>query len=220
MRSLISLVSLTLLAPAALADDHPAAPAPELPAQCRASARLAGSLVQGIALPSKLALAQCLVPPALAPIKALLDTQDSINQLETAVKPALALYDDVIAGGEPAQQVAAASAKAALYTDLLGRMANTVPPPTAGGEALYQSRKQLLDVVLQPWRDQVIAASEQVVAIGKAHPALDHQPATRDALAQAAQRIAAKPAPPPPAVATDPTPTAAASPAAAPATAQ
>lgn len=196
MRLLTSLFSLSLLGSAAFADDTAVAPAaPDralspiaragIPDACTPAARFANSYIQPLAIRSRMALADCLVGPALEPIKSLLDTQDSMLALETAVAPSMKLYDEVIALGNPSQQVLATFAKAKLYEDLLGRMANTVPPAGAGesAAALYQSRKQLLDVILQPWREQALAAFEQVTRLAKAGKR-EKNPAVRNAIAQ------------------------------------
>lgn len=251
MRSLIPLLSLTLLAPSALADDTPAAPAPTppapdsakapdakgsdaeapvvepapapkpvppttfsaldrgaLPDRCASHARFAHAAVKPIAAAARLSLAQCLIAPSLAPIKSVLDTGESMQTLERAVAQSLVLFDEVVALGDPTRQVLAAHAKGQLYEDLLGRMAQAVPPPTGGeaAAALYQSRKTVLDLMLQPWRDAATASFETAIAIAKAHPkvAAKH-PTVRDVLARsevrlqtakAAEAAKAQPAPP------------------------
>lgn len=227
MRPMISLLSLTLLAPSALADDTPAAPAPTpsetakpdesanapdtkppdaeapdptfsaiarstLPPNCESHARYAHAMLRPIAAASRLALAQCLIGPGLAPIKSVLDTHESMQTLERAVAQSIVLFDEVIALGDPGQQVLAAHAKGQLYEDLLGRMAQAVPPPTVGDAALslYRNRKALLELMLQPWRDEAAAAFEQAVAIAKAHPAIGSRNAmVRDVVARSAQRV-------------------------------
>ena len=162
-----------------------------LPEKCRVHGRFANSYVRPIAVSSRLALAQCLVVPSLEPVKSLLDTQESMLTLENAVSQSLQLFDEVIAFGDPAKQVLAAHAKGELYENLLVRMANTVPHPTSGGGALalYESRKTLLDAMLQPWRDQAAAAFQRAAAIAGANPKLAASSAVQSAVAKSQQRV-------------------------------
>lgn len=217
MRSLISLLSLSLFASAAHADDTPAAPAPSapstpiaapsqdvptpmpapvtlshvdrnsIPEACDAHARFVSSWVRPIALRQRLALATCLTRPSLASVTSVLDTHESMTTLENAVSQSMRLLDEVIALGDASQQAQAAHAKGALYEELLARMANSVPLPTTGGSALalYDSRKALLDIMLQPWREQAVTAHRLAIAIGKTVP----NNATASTVARSEQRL-------------------------------
>jgi hypothetical protein len=155
MRTLVTLVSLTLLAPAALADragaqtaarapaapravappmvqlaaiDGAAIPAPCTPLakQALADATSVVATAASAALSARISLASCMADHAVAPI-ALCDCGASIVAVDQAVKPATDVLDDVIAKGDPATQVMAEHAEGQLYTGLVARLVATLP---------------------------------------------------------------------------------------------
>jgi hypothetical protein len=222
MRTLVSLISLALLAPAALAapgrsataraapaaqprTPQPALPPPAplqlapidrgaVPEPCRP---LAQQAVQpgAAALSARIALASCMVERAVAPI-ALCDCGESIAAIDDAIAPALALLDDVVGAAGPATQMVAEHTEGQIYRQLAARLTATLPALAAGvsddERALRDMRKQTLEAQLAPWHEAAMAAFQHVVELGKAHPDLARSPAVASAVRDSEQQLAAE----------------------------
>jgi hypothetical protein len=216
MRTLVTLISLTVVVPAAFADVPAAAkpqPAPSraappqgaqapgrpgvaqtpaaqppmvqlapidltvIPEPCKAIAKQALAARLANALSARISLASCMAERAIAPLQ-LCDCADSVVAIDGAVKPALALLDDVIANGDPAMQVLAEHAVGRLYLGFATRMMATVPqvaPGAAEAEvALRDMRMQTLEAQLAPWREAALTSFEHVVELARSHPQLAH----------------------------------------------
>jgi len=236
MRTLVTLISLTLVAPAALADLAPVArakpqtapsrtaqpqgaqapgrtgvaPTPGaqppmvqlapvdltvIPEPCKPLAKQALAARLASALSARISLASCMAERAIAPLS-LCDCADSVVAIDGAVKPALALLDDVIANGDPATQVLAEHAEGRLYVGFATRMMATLPAiaPGAGESevALRDMRKQTLEAQIAPWREAALASFEHVVELARAHPELTRAPAVATAVRDSEQRLAAE----------------------------
>jgi hypothetical protein len=236
MRTLVTLISLTLVVPAALADLAPAASArpqagqprtapPQgaqapgrpgvaqtpgaqppmvqlapidltvIPEPCKPLAKQALAARLTSALSARISLASCMAERAIAALP-LCDCADSIVAVDSAVKPALALLDDVIANGDPATQVLAEHAEGRLYVGFTTRLVATLPAIAAGAAesevALRDMRKQTLEAQLAPWREAALAAFEHVVELARAHPDLTRTPAIATAVRDSQQRLAAE----------------------------
>lgn len=216
MRTLAALLSLTLFTPAALAEGT-RAPAPATAAEpapvakatpstnlppidlttiadkCKPIAKQAGAANLGQALAARLSLASCLAEANTAKLE-LLDCAESVAELEAAVTPSLELLDGVIAAGDPTQAILAEHAKGELYTSLAVRMLATIPPATGdqASVALRDTRKEVLDSYLQPWREKALAAFERVVQLAKANPKLGKHQGVQAALKASRQHLAVK----------------------------
>ena len=239
MRTLVTLISLTLVVPAVLADLAPAAlaaPAPPQPAQprsappqgaqppgrpgvaqppaaqppmvqlapldltvipepCKPLAKQALAARLASALSARISLASCMAERAIAPLP-LCDCADSVVAIDTAVKPAFALLDDVIANGDPATQLLAEHTEGRLHVGFTTRLMATLPavaPGAAESEvALRDMRKQTLQAQLAPWREAALASFEHVVELARAHPELTRTPAIATAVRDSQQRLAAE----------------------------
>jgi hypothetical protein len=212
MRNLASLVFVTLLAPAAFAQGTPAAPAParaprpatpstNLPPidltliaeKCKPIAKQAGVANLGQALTARISLASCLAEANTAKLE-LLDCAESVRELETAVTPSFELLDGVIAAGDPAQAILAEHAKGELYTSLAVRMLATIPPASAdqASVALRETRKEVLDAYLEPFRTKALASFERVIELAKANPKLGKHQRVQAALKASRQHVAQK----------------------------
>jgi hypothetical protein len=236
MRTLVTLISLTVAVPAALADLPAAAPAKAQPAPsraappqgaqapgrpgvaqtlgaqqamvqlapidltvipepCKAIAKQALAARLASALSARISLASCMAERAIAPLQ-LCDCADSVVAIDGAVKPALALLDDVIANGDPAMQMLAEHAVGQLYVGFATRMMATLPQVAAAASesevALRDMRKQTLEAQLAPWREAALASFEHVVELAKAHPQVARTPAIATAVRDSQQRLASE----------------------------
>ena len=218
--NLVSVVSLTLVAPAARADPaaagaQPAAPraptaqgsAPAtpktilapidlaaIPERCKPLTKQASAPDLALAYSTRIALASCMAERAVAPL-ALCDCGASVMAIDAAVAPALALLDDVIASAEPALQVIAEDTLGQLHAGFAVRMRATLPAvgPSAGADelALRDMRAKTLEAQLAPWHEAAMASFEHVVELAKAHPELARNAAAATAIRDAEHRVAA-----------------------------
>jgi hypothetical protein len=233
MRTLVTLISLTVAVPAALADlpaPAPAKPQPRaaspqgaqtpgrpgvaqtpgaqqpmvqlapidltvIPEPCKPIAKQALAARLANALSARISLASCIAERAIAPLQ-LCDCAESVVAIDGAVKPALALLDDVIANGDPAMQVLAEHTVGQLHVGFAAKMMATLPQVAAGASesevALRDMRKQTLEAQLAPWREAALASFEHVVELAKAHPQLTRTPAIATAVRDSQQRLAAE----------------------------
>jgi hypothetical protein len=202
MRSLASCVVLGLLtAPALAAPGVSQSPAvnlapivlADLPEPCRPIAKQAAAPLLASALAARIRVAGCIADQATAKLD-LCDCGASILELATAIEPAVALLDEVIAAGDPTARILAAHAKGELYTSLRVRMLATIPTgdATTEGAALRDSRKAMLEPQLAPWADEANTAFARVVELAKANPKLLANPVVRTAVDTSKQRLALK----------------------------
>jgi len=213
MRTLASLILLTLLAPAALADRAPAPRAPTqpvappppaitlaaidratVPEPCKPIAQQAMTANLAAALSARISLASCMTDRAIAAL-ALCDCGESILAIDAAVAPAIALLDDAIAKADAATVAIAQHTKGELYTGFATRLHATLPPPAAGASAaevtLHDLRGQTLEAQLTPWRDTARTAFQQVLDLAQAHPEVTRNPVAATALRDSQRRLAA-----------------------------
>jgi hypothetical protein len=213
MRALSALLSLTLFAPVAFADG-PATPVPaprpvavvaappavtltpivveDTPERCRAIAKRANvpSVAQGLS--ARIALAGCLADAAMQPLS-LIDGEESVLAIEEAVKPGFELLDLVVDKGDASMKIMALRAKADLYTTMSAKMMNTVPPPSntsAEAAGLRETRRQIVDGMVQPWRDRQREAHQQIVGLNRAHPELNKNPVVQTAVRDSERQLA------------------------------
>lgn len=163
-----------------------------VPEACRPLARQAQTLNPTTAMPARISLASCMSERAIAPLE-LCDCGASIEDINRAAAPAIALVDDVSAKAEPATKLLAEHAKGQLYAGFAVRMRATVPKlgtTTAQSEsALRDIRAKTLEAQLTPWHEAAAVAFQRVVEIGKANPQLTSNPAVATALRDSQQRL-------------------------------
>ena len=214
MRSSIPLLSLLVATGVAVADATPAQRVPatppakaapktpatnlapivvaDLPQQCHSIAKqAAGAASLQTLLSARISLAACLADVGLAPLK-LCDCEESILAIDDATKRSVELLDEVItATRAPAMKITAHRAKAELYTNVMVRMASTIPPPgtTEASIALHEARRTILEGMLGRWRTAAAASYEQILAIAKANPKLERDPAIATAVRMAKDRL-------------------------------
>jgi hypothetical protein len=130
----------------------------EMPAACRTWADdVTSARTEQLALGAELSLANCV---AADRFQALTLTGDdaSMKALAEAVKPALAMLDQITQGSDPAYQIMAAQAKGDLYDSMVVRMRNT--------------GRSDLEPQLLPWSQAAAVAYAEAVRVAKAHPEL------------------------------------------------
>ena len=123
---------------------------------------------------ARIAAATCIADANLRPLE-LLDTHASMLEVAAAIAPSLALLDDVIARGSELARLLAHHAKAIVVQQATTRMLASVPPaaqPTVEAARLRDSRRALVEVMIEPWRAQIVDEARAANALAKAHPAL------------------------------------------------
>jgi len=171
MRTIATLLSLSLCVPAAFAapsDAPPAAPAAqpavtpgppaparqatpavnltpidltETPERCHPIAKRAGGANLLQALSARISLASCLADAKFSELQ-LIDGQDSITAMDEAALPSFAMLDEVVAAAtDPVTQVMATHAKAQLLQGMINRMTQTVSTTAATTPEAQQLRE-------------------------------------------------------------------------------
>jgi len=155
MRTIATLISLSLFAPVALAapgdapsatraaptaatSPNPAAAQPptpavkltpidltETPERCHPIAKRAAVVNLVQALSARISLASCIADARFSELT-LIDGQDSITAMDEAAAPSIAMLDEVAAAPDPVTQVMATHAKAQLLQTMINRMTQTV----------------------------------------------------------------------------------------------
>lgn len=195
MRVLTTLLSLGLLTPVAFAERAPPlAPIVErdTPERCRPLAKRANVPEVSQAMSARIALAGCIADARVAELS-LIDGQESMLAIDAVVAPPLALLDSVIEAGDPSTKIMALRAKADLYTQLAAKMMNTVPAPantSPEAATLRELRRQIVDAMVMPWREQVRAAHQTIVDLGRAHPELIRNPVVQGAIQNSERELA------------------------------
>ena len=159
-------------------------PLVDLPKQCAPIAKRMATPNRMQAMSARIALASCIADARLAPLT-LLDTQESMLEIEAAIAPSFELLDDVIARGDVQNQLLAHHKKVVLLQQAATRMFATVPPaaqPTVEAAQLRDSRRALVEAMTEPWRTQIDTEARVVVAIAKANPKLEKNPMVAIAL--------------------------------------
>ena len=210
MRTLLTALSLGLLAPAAFAapsDDttivvlQPAAPLPPLltpivaettPARCRPMIKKTQVPSLKLQLPARIALASCIAEAAMQPLQ-LIDGQESVLAIEEAVAPAFALLDNVIDVGDASVKIVALRTRADLYGQMSAKMMMTVPPlmtNTPEAAALRDTRKQIVEGMIEPWKELSRSNHQAIVDLGKNHPELGKNPVAQTAIRDSERQLA------------------------------
>jgi hypothetical protein len=165
----------------------------QIPAECKPQAKQVLAPNLAVALSARITLASCMADRAIATLS-LCDCGDSIAAIDTAVKPAMAILDDVIPNADPSIQVIAEHTEGQLYTGFVTRMLATLPAVAPGASeaetTLRDMRKQTLEAQLAPWREAALTSYQHVVDLAKAHPELATRPATATAVRDSQQRLA------------------------------
>ncbi len=219
MRTIATLISLSLFAPVALAapgDAPSAAPTTptaqpttpafnltpinltETPERCHPIAKraIAVSLVQ--ALSARISLASCIADARFSELS-LIDGQESITAMDEAAAPSIAMLDEVAAATDPVTQVMATHAKAQLLQTMMNRMTQTVSVSADArpeAQALRETRRAIMQELLTPWRERTLAIHAAIDELGRTHPTLVRNPvalaAVRDSRERLARPIAAR----------------------------
>ncbi len=150
-------------------------PLADLPKVCAPIAKRLATPNQPQAMSARIALAGCIADARLAPLT-LLDTQESMLEVEAAIAPSFALLDDMISRGDVQTQLLAHHAKMLLVQQASTRMLASVPAaaqPTVEAAQLRDARRALVESMIEPWRAQITDEAKAVIAIAKANPKLE-----------------------------------------------
>ena len=163
------------------------------PPACRDAGSRISSRDHNTALASKVSFAICTASSAMASIS-LVDAEASVRDLDHATANAFALLDEVAASGDPRWQIVAQHAEGDLLAQMTRRMLDTVPPAGAGATQaaaeLHDSRLQLLQPSLEPWRQRAQSAFAQVDQLARANPNLAKDQLVSNAVADSRRRMA------------------------------
>jgi hypothetical protein len=119
------------------------------------------------------------------------DCDQSVHDLDDATAPAFALLDDLATNGEPAWHVIALHAEGDLLEQLAQRVVQSVPAATSDDNAeLHTLRLELVQPVVQPWRDRAHDRFVQVDRIAGEHTELASNALVTAAVADSRRRIA------------------------------
>jgi hypothetical protein len=162
------------------------------PPACRDAGGRVSSRDHNTALASKVSFAICTASSAMASIS-LVDAEASVRDLDHATGNAFALLDEVASSGDPRWQIVALHAEGDLLGQMTRRMLDTVPPAGAGAPQsaveLHDSRLQLLQAHLDPWRQRARKAFAQVDQLARANPQLAKTQLVGSAVADSRRRM-------------------------------
>lgn len=164
-----------------------------LPEKCKPLAKRAKSTKVLVSMPIRVSLANCLAEARMTGI-VLVDSQDSVLALEAATEDSFGLLSEAYTQGDLPTRIMARHAEGELYNGMLVRMMGTIPPAGTGEAALalHETRKQLLDTFLAPWRQKAHLAFNYVVEMGRANPKLvASNPVVKTAVRTSQQRMSA-----------------------------
>jgi len=215
MRTIATLISLSLFAPVALAAPGAAqsaaptaatSPAPpaaqpavnltpinltETPERCHPIAKRAAAVNLVQALSARISLASCIADARFSAL-VLIDGQDSITAMDEAAAPSLAMLDEVAAASDPVTQVMATHAKAQLLQTMMNRMTQTVSSSADArpeAQALRETRRAIMQELLAPWRERTLAIHAEIDELARTHPTLVRNPVALAAIKDSRERL-------------------------------
>lgn len=142
------------------------APLPEhLPPRCEPLARVpASATIPGPQLAAHVSVANCLAEDAMNELRLSPDAA-SIDRLDAAVAPSLALLDGVIVAGDAYWKVIAEDAKRDLYVGMIVRERASIP---SGDRVAHDA----LEPKLAPWQEDTSQAIAAIARLTREDPAL------------------------------------------------
>jgi hypothetical protein len=164
----------------------------DLPAACKDLGKLASSVRPAQALSARISLSSCLIEQKMRDL-VLCDCEQSVNEINTAAAPSLALLDEVFALGDPANKILARQAQGDLLQSFATRMLATVPPPMDSSQsaiALRETRLGLLTPLVNPWFVRAQSAYAELDKIARANPQLAKNPAVLMAVRSSRAKLA------------------------------
>ncbi len=173
----------------------------ETPERCHPIAKRAAGANLLQALSARISLASCIADARFSELK-LIDGQASITEMDEVALPSFAMLDEVVAAAtDPVTKVMATHAKAQLLHVMINRMTQTVTASTSTtpeAHALRETRRQIMQELLAPWRDRTREVYLAVDEIAKANPTIVKNPvavaAIRDSREQLQRTVASRPA--------------------------
>jgi hypothetical protein len=163
-----------------------------VPQKCLDLALRAGSPEPTLAQTSRLSLATCIANERVQTV-AVCDCQQSVQDLNEAIAPAVQILDELASVGEPTYRVLALKAEADRYQILAQKLLATLPQlgPNASADErdLHEMRQTMLRPMIEPWLTRAQNAYVEVDRIAKAHPELDKNAEVRTAIADSRHRM-------------------------------
>jgi len=160
---------MALAAPAASAGTVLPAPRPAdalprlslagVPPSCRPLAQIPDTLDPTPALSARISVANCSAEVRLDAL-VLTHNDASVKALAEAIRPSIAMLDDVARRGDATWQIKAAYSRADLYTSLVVRLRNAEPGDTS------------IEPQLRPWLTRADAAYQDVIHLAAANPGI------------------------------------------------
>jgi len=179
MRSLAALLSVALLSSSAIAEPSSTIDLSRVPRQCRAVAEMPRSakLVEP-ALSARVSTASCLAEVTLPRVPAT-EKEASIQSLDAAAAPIIALLDEVIAHGNPETQVVAEYTKGDLLLGLETRLRESIPPITPATSVAsateIERRHRRLEPKLARWNTDATNAFQRITELARENPKLANE---------------------------------------------
>lgn len=159
---------------------YAAPPGPELPVLPPNTPAKCSSLLRELpAISARIATGNCIARESLRLVPVTSADLETANSLATAVAPAIALFDNVIAQGDPYYSMLAEDAKRDTYEGMAVRLRRTVQP---GDEV---ARIQA-DMLVANWLDNIALATVTVADLASKHPDAAERDPVISAIAQRA----------------------------------
>jgi hypothetical protein len=179
-------ILLVSLVPAAAAAQAPAPLDPaSLPASCQqfATSPAPSARLQEAA---HISIASCLASERLDALQLGDDPEESRQQLAGAIATSIAMYDQVIAHGEPGSRIMAQHAKGDLYIGAAVRLRTSAPPipPGSAGPVVLAYRQAQIEPRVRPWIARADRAFAEVKELASEHPELARSPVVGDVIAR------------------------------------
>jgi hypothetical protein len=158
--ALLALTGLAYAAPPSVDGSPPVLP-PNTPGRC------SQLMLKEPAMKARIATGNCLARESLKLVPVTEVSLETADALATAVAPAIALFDNVIAQGDPYYSMLAADAKRDVYDGMAVRLRRAVQP-----DDRVESIEA--DMLVANWLDNVALSTVQVAALAEKHPDAAH----------------------------------------------
>ena len=154
--ALLALTGLAYAAPPTLDGSPPVLP-PNTPARC------SQVMLKEPAMKARIAAGNCLARESLKLVPVTEANLETANALATAVAPAIALFDNVIAQGDPYYSILAEDAKRDIYEGMAVRLRHAAQP----GDSVARIEA---DMLVANWLDNIALSTVQITALADKHP--------------------------------------------------